>query len=58
VTGVIGAIAEREKVTPDMVLLAWAKAKGAVVITYVLYSCLLQLLHADRMIRAQHELEA
>jgi hypothetical protein len=57
VTGVIGAIAEREKVTPDMVLLAWAKAKGAVVITYAPYSFLL-LVHADRVTRVQHELEA
>jgi hypothetical protein len=29
----VGAIAAREKVTPEMVLLAWAKAKGAVVLT-------------------------
>lgn len=36
VSGVIGAIATRENVTPDMVLMAWTKAKGAVVVTYVL----------------------
>lgn len=28
-------IADREKVAPEQVLLAWAKAKGAVVVTYV-----------------------
>lgn len=35
VSGVIGAIATREKVKPEQVLLAWSKAKGATVVTYV-----------------------
>jgi diketogulonate reductase-like aldo/keto reductase len=34
VRGVVGAIAEREDVAPEQVLIAWAKAKGAVVVTY------------------------
>jgi diketogulonate reductase-like aldo/keto reductase len=33
VSGVVGAIATREGVKPEQVLLAWAKAKGAVVVT-------------------------
>jgi hypothetical protein len=31
----VDAIAQRLHATPDQILLAWAKAKGAVVVTYV-----------------------
>jgi hypothetical protein len=31
----VGAISARLSVQPDQVLLAWAKAKGAIVVTYV-----------------------
>lgn len=41
----VKTIADRLEVTPDQVLLAWVKAKGAVVVTYVTSASLRPVLY-------------